>query len=191
MNRRRLSNGLDRKQVNELHRGWEHAVRIGRPLNVMISLRPATAFCKLASRVRNKLGVWAKQRGILFVAAWARECNQDGTGEHLHVLMHVPPKHYSDFEEKIIGRFPEPGAADVRPAHQRVFVTETGKRMSAIGYLAKQMTPQAWYRRGLIRKAGGPILGKRGGVTRNIGGKAIDAYFNAGVSCPRTTGGSQ
>ena len=56
--------------------------------------------------------------------------------------------------------------------------------MSAIGYIAKQMTPQAWYRRGLIRKAGGPILGKRGGVTRNIGGKAIDAYFNARASTP-------
>jgi hypothetical protein len=54
--------------------------------------------------------------------------------------------------------------------------------MSAIGYIAKQMTPQAWYRRGLIRKAGGPILGKRGGVTRNIGAKTIDAYFNARAS---------
>ena len=191
MNRRRLSNGLDRKQVNELQRGWEHAARIGRPLNVMLSTRPLadydpTAFCRFAARVRNKLGCWARQRGVLFVAAWARECNPDGTGEHLHVLMHVPPRHFSDLEEKIIAWFPEPGAADIRPADQRVFVTETGKRMSAIGYLAKQMTPQAWYRRGLIRKAGGPILGKRGGVTRNIGGKAIDAYFNARASFPRT-----
>jgi hypothetical protein len=59
--------------------------------------------------------------------------------------------------------------------------------MSAIGYISKQMTPQAWYKRGLIRKAGGPILGKRGGVTRNIGAKAIDAYFNARASWPRTT----
>jgi hypothetical protein len=199
VNRRRLSNGLDRKQVNELdrkqvnelHQGWEHAARVGRPLNVMLSIRPLaehdpTAFCRFAARVRNKLGVWARQRGVPFVAAWARECNQDGTGEHLHVLMHVPPKHYSNLEEKIIGWFPEPGAADVRPANQRVFVTDTGKRMSVIGYLAKQMTPQAWYRRGLIRKAGGPILGKRGGVTRNIGAKAIDAYFNARASWSRT-----
>jgi hypothetical protein len=194
MNQRRLSNGLDREQVIELHRGWEHAARIGLPLNAMLSIRPLaddynpTAFCRFAARVRNKLGVWARQRGVPFVAAWARECNQDGTGEHLHVLMHVPPKRYSDLEEKIIGWFPEPGAADVRPANQRVFVTDTGMRMSAIGYIAKQMSPQAWYRRGLIRKAGGPILGKRGGITRNIGAKAIDAYFNARASCPRTTG---
>src|SRR5262249_20722702 len=100
------------------------------------------------------------------------------------VLMHVPRKHYSDLEEKLIGWFPEPGAAHVQPADQRVFITETGKRMSAIGYLAKQMTPQAWYKRGLIRKPGGPILGNRGGVTRNIGAKAIDAYFNTRASTP-------
>jgi hypothetical protein len=192
MNRRRLSNGLNRKQVNELHRAWAHARRIGRPLNVMISIRPPadydpTAFCLFAARVRNKLGVWAKQRGVPFVAAWARECNQDGTGEHLHILMHVPVKHYSDVEEKLIVWFPDPGAADVRPADQRVLVTDSGKRMSAIGYIGKQMTPQAWYRRGLIRKAGGPIFGKRGGITRNIGAKAIDAFFNARASCPRTT----
>jgi hypothetical protein len=51
--------------------------------------------------------------------------------------------------------------------------------MSAIGYIAKQMTPQAWYKRGLNRKAGGAILGKRGGVTRNIGRAAINKFFEA------------
>jgi hypothetical protein len=111
------------------------------------------------------------------VAVWTRECNTDSTGEHLHLLMHVPRRHYLHLEEKIIGWFPAPGAAHVQPAHQKVFVDETGRRMSAIGYLAKQMTPQAWYRRGLIRKPGGSILGKRGGFTRNIGPAAIKRYF--------------
>jgi hypothetical protein len=67
---------------------------------------------------------------------------------------------------------------DVRPAHQRVAISNTGIRHSAIGYLMKQMTPQAWYKRGLTRQKGGSILGKRGGVTRNIGTAAIDSYFN-------------
>jgi hypothetical protein len=40
------------------------------------------------------------------------------------------------------------------------------------------MTTQAWYKRGLNRKAGGPILGKRGGITRNIGLVATEDYFN-------------
>jgi hypothetical protein len=150
---------------------------------VLITIRPfeeydATKFCTLAASIRNKLGVYARQHGFPFVAAWTRECNPDGTGEHVHVLMHVPPRHFADLEETVLRWHPEPGAAGVRHAHQNVVVTETGIRMSAIGYIAKQMTPQAWYKRGLNRKAGGPILGKRGGVTRNIGPLAIEEYFN-------------
>ena len=97
MNRRRLSNGLDRKQVNELHRGWEHAERIGRP------------------------------------AAWARECNQDGTGEHLHVLMHVPPKQYSDLEENSSDGFPnrEPRMSDLRTSGSSSPTPANGCRRSA------------------------------------------------------------
>jgi hypothetical protein len=38
------------------------------------------------------------------------------------------------------------------------------------------MTPQAWWRRGLIRVAGGKILGKRGGVSANLTSKAISLF---------------
>jgi hypothetical protein len=183
MHRRQYTKGLDSKQVTELTRGWEHAARIGIPVNVLVTIRPfeeydATAICNVAAGIRNKLGVYARQHGFPFVAAWTRECNPDGSGEHFHVLMHVPPRYYQDLEEKVIGWYPEPGAADVRRAHQNVTLTENGNRRSAIGYVCKQMTPQAWYMRGLNRKAGGAILGKRGGVTRNIGPAAIDEYFN-------------
>jgi hypothetical protein len=152
MNRRRLSkNGLNRKQVNklhrgslnrkqvnELHRGWERAAWIGRPLNVMLSIRPLgdhdpTAFCQFAARVRNKLGCWARQRALPFVAALARECNQDGTGEHLHVLMQVPAKHYSDLKEKIIDRFlgRAPRMSDLRTSGSSSPRPATGCRRSA------------------------------------------------------------
>jgi hypothetical protein len=182
MYRRRYTNGLDTKRVKELTHGWQHAARIGRQLNVMITIRPfddqePATHCKVAAAIRNKLGVYARQHGFPFVAAWSRECNEDGSGEHLHILMHVPPKYSADLSATVIRWFPEPGAADVQRAHQVVTLTATGKRMSAIGYIAKQMTPQAWYKRGLIRKRGGPVLGKRGGVTRNIGAAAIDQYF--------------
>jgi hypothetical protein len=184
MNRRRYTNGLDTKRVKELLGGWNHARRIGRPLNTFISIHSEEnysprGYCELAATVRNKLGIYARQHAFLFVAAWARESHSDGTGEHFHVLMHVPPKHLSDLKRKIVGWFPGPEAVDVRPATQRISLTRTGLRMSAVGYLVKQMTPQARYRRGLIRKAGGPIFGKRGGVTQNIGQKAIQRYFEA------------
>jgi hypothetical protein len=184
MNRRSISKGLNSTQVTALTSGWNHAARVGRPLNALVTIRPfedydPMTFCTVAATIRNKLGVYARQHGFAFVAAWTRECNPDGTGEHLHILMHVPPRYFARLEEKVIGWFPEPGAADVRRAHQHTVVTDTGNRMSAIGYIAKQMTSQAWYKRGLNRKAGGAILGKRGGVTRNIGRAAINKYFEA------------
>jgi hypothetical protein len=183
MNYRRNSNGLKPKQVTELEAGWHHARRIGYPLNAFITIRPTgihdpSDLCAFWARIRNKLGTYARQHGFPFVAAWSRECQQDGSSEHLHVLMHVPKKYFEKFSTRVISWFPEPGVVDVRPAHQRVNVSDTGIRMSAIGYLSKQMTTQAWYKRGLIRKKGGSILGKRGGVTRNIGPAEIDRYFN-------------
>ena len=64
------------------------------------------------------------------------------------------------------------GEIDVRVAHQMTNFTADGRRKNAISYITKQMTPQAWYRRNLIRRRGGPILGKRAGCTTNIGFKA-------------------
>jgi hypothetical protein len=148
----------------------------------MVTIRPFeeldnTTSCKLAASIRNKLGVFARQHRFPFLAAWARECDPNGTGEHIHVLMHVPPRKFDKLERMVIGWFPAPGAADVSRRDQKVFVTSNGKQKSAIGYITKQMLPQACWRRPRIRRAGGPILGKRGGVTRNIGPAAIERYF--------------
>jgi hypothetical protein len=93
--------------------------------------------------------------------------------------MHVAKGQSAKFKKRVVCWFPEPGVVDVRPADQRVTISERGIRGSAIGYMSKQMTPQARWGRDLNRKAGGAILGKRGGVTRNIGRAAIDQYFNA------------
>src|SRR6185437_9204929 len=110
--------------------------------------------------------------------AWSREAHKDGSGQHMHMLIHIPARHRSHFEDTAIGWFDGPGEMDVRPAHQAIRFTDNGKRLSAIGYIAKQMSPQAWYKRGLIRsRTPGLILGKRGGVTINLSQKAIDAFW--------------
>jgi hypothetical protein len=183
MNRRRESKGLKPKQVTELTAGWHHARRIGYPLNAFITIRPTgihdpSAFCALWRSIRNKLGTYARQHGFPFVAAWSRECQPGGSNEHLHVLMHMPRKHFEKLSTRVLSWFPEPGVVDVRHANQRVTIRARGIQGSAIGYLVKQMTPQARWKRNLNRKAGGAILGKRGGVTKNIGPAAIEHYFN-------------
>lgn len=184
MNRRRTTKGLDHNQVRDLWDAWHHARRIGSPLDALISLRPIhfedlgpVQRCKQWSAFLNKLGIYARQHGFPFVGIWSRECNPDGSGEHLHVLMHVPKKLRAHFEETLFRWYPGPGEVDVGLANYRVRFTANGRRLSAAGYVMKQMTPQAWFRRGLLRKAGGPILGKRGGCTRNIGWKAREQYW--------------
>jgi hypothetical protein len=129
MNYRRKSNGLKRKQVNELEAGWHHARRIGYPLNAFITIRPTgirdpSAFCALWRSIRNKLGTYARQHGFPFVAAWSRECQPDGSSEHLHVLMHMPSKHFEKFSTRVLSWLPEPAVVDVRPANQRVTISD-------------------------------------------------------------------
>ena len=179
-NYRRLTKGLDRNAVVDLNDAWHHARKIGRPLNMLVTLRPLD-IDDIASgdrtlvwkRLLNKLGAYARYRGFPpFTAAWARESNPDGSGEHLHVLMHVPLKHREHFKLTVYGWYHGAGEIDVRVAHQMTNFTADGRRKNAISYITKQMMPQAWYRRNLIRRRGGPILGKRAGCTTNIGFKA-------------------
>lgn len=186
MNRRRVSKGLKADQVRELSDAWHHARRIGRPLNALITIRPMridelspSARCMLFAGVRNKLGVYARQRRFKLFVVWTREANKDGAGEHLHVLMHVPAKWRSHLEDTVIRWFPDPAEADVRTANQVISVDASGVRRSVVGYVMKQMTPQAWFKRGVIRKAGGPVLGLRGGCTRNLAWNAREAWHRA------------
>jgi hypothetical protein len=88
--------------------------------------------------------------------------------QHLHVLMHVPQRHWQHFEVTVVGWHLGPDEVDVTRAHQRTLISDNGKRRSAVGYILKQMNPQACWKRGLSRRKGGPILGKRGGVSRKI-----------------------
>ena len=132
--------------------------------------------CRLFSRIRNKLGVFARGRKFPVSLVWSRESNSDGAGEHMHVLMHVPSRHRAKFDDLLAGWLPGPGETDVTTAHQKTRFTWEGKRLAALNYIAKQMTPQAWYKRGLLRQAGGPITGKRCGVTRDLDWKARASF---------------
>ena len=175
MNRRKVSRGLDTVQVRSMYDAWCRTFKAGRPLNRMLTVRPIdidsltqAARCDLFAAIRNKLGVYARAHGFRAAFIWSREINKDGTGEHMHVLMFVPARWQADFDDLLPGWFPGPQEMDVRPAGQRSRHTHEGKTLSAINYICKQLTPQAAYGRGIIRKAGGSITGKRGGMTQDL-----------------------
>lgn len=181
MNCRKKTKGLNTDQVKALNSGWHHARTIGLPLNTFVSFRPIDdtledkAFCDLFARLRNKLGVYARSRGFTPTFVWSIEANPDGSGLHLHVLIHVPKRHREHFERVCHGWLPGAHEVDVRPAHQNTLVSD-GIRYNAVSYISKQMTPQAWYMRGLRRQPGGPVLGKRGGVSANLTWKAQQTW---------------
>lgn len=114
-NRRRVSKGLCTAEVKEMSEAWHHAARIGRPLNVLISLRPEKIDdlspeerCLDFRAFRNKASGYARRHGFEPTFVWSREINPDGSGEHMHVLMHVPKRFRQHFEETLIGWFPGP-----------------------------------------------------------------------------------
>jgi hypothetical protein len=187
MNRRKITRGLNTDQVKALNSGWHHARRLGMPLNTFVTFRPledahdTLAICLLFATLRNKLGCYARQRGFQPAFVWSIEANRDGGGLHLHVLIHIPKDHYRHFEATCLGWMPGAHEVDVRPAHQGTVITSDGKRHSAVSYVSKQMTPQAWYGRGLRRQPGGPVLGKRGGVSLTLDWKAQRAWANAAI----------
>jgi hypothetical protein len=181
---RKITNGLDTEAVKQLTSAWTFANVIGRSLNVMLSYRPIngdemTAEEHLAAyaRFRNKLGCYARLRRFQPVYAWTLEADESGTGIHMHVLMHVPPRWRDDFEATAIGWEQGPDEIDVRTASRKVTFTTGDRKRSAIGYLCKQSTPQAAWARGLTRYRGTfPIKGKRWGTTANLTAKAQAAY---------------
>ena len=172
-----------------------------RPIN--IDVMTVAERCRLFNRLRKKLDQYARQYGFPLTIAWARESAEDGTGEHLHCLIHVPQRHRKHFSDTAWGWLPDRAtgaegaleymtSVDVRPAHQRTKFTEAGKIHNAIGYLVKQMASRAGGRpvgfgaetrwvRYMNQVKGGPIFGKRAGISRSLGTKAVDAWRPEGA----------
>jgi len=204
VNNRKVTKSISVNQVKLMLSAWHHALKTGRPLNTFVTFRPididampGIERCRNFDKLRKKLDQYARQYGFPLTIAWARESAEDGAGEHLHCLIHVPPRHRKHFSDTVWGWLPERAASgdgvdymttvDVRPANQRTNFTEAGKQYDAIGYLVKQMSPQAGGRmegfgadahwvRYMHRVKGGPIFGKRAGVSLSLGRKAVDAW---------------
>jgi hypothetical protein len=166
--------------------GWHHARRIGRPLNHLLTIRPAELDAlELAERheawqrTYKKLEQYARTKGFEWTAAWARESDRDtGDGEHWHILCHLPDGLTDHFETTVRRWFAGPREVDLRLADQFVRRDrKRGKIASAATYITKAAHPHSIYGRPEIPyRPSGPVFGKRGGVTRNIGRKAGETW---------------
>jgi hypothetical protein len=174
VNRRKLSGALSPRHCKLLQHAWTEADRLGLPLNQMLTIKPLgdlspAANAGLVERLWNKLGVWSRYHGR-FCCILVRE-KQLSRPEHIHALIHVPLGKSGPFAETLARWFPPDVAdIDIRPAHQTVKWTTSGKIRSALGYLTKQRSPQAaWGTPSYSRQRGvDRVLGKRYRITRNL-----------------------
>lgn len=184
----RTSDGLSAAQVSNLLAAAEYAARIGLPLNRMVTIhweasgvalaamaRATTHFLDLLSKAVQRHG---KRTAWIFVHE-----SGAGKGAHMHALMHVPPdlaelisRRQRSWLKAISGQPYRPRALKSRP------ITGSGPGAgelykanitAALAYVVKGANPEAAAHHGLARlEPGGRIIGKRAGVSQNIGIKA-------------------
>lgn len=176
MNRRKLSYALGPEDVRTLSEAAHAAEFLGLPFTVLVTIHfgkvipnPADPGAYLRRNVVNRLGIWFHRRGIEWTALWERENYKGHNREHVHLLVHVPPRRQASFRAAVERWWPEKGSVDV----QRLYNTKR-----ALRYLMKQLTPQARFAfGGLIRREAAcrhtgarvaPVLGRKFGMTRNL-----------------------
>lgn len=187
----RVTDALTARQVAMLVESSRKAIIIGLPLNrhITLHLEAAGISNENAPRVVRSLlkawGDWVRYHGGGFAALWVRE-NGPNKGNHVHIATHVPQalacgfwpmvgrsKRRAGFRRRVgakiqlsraIGGYVN--AAEAAPG------SYAANLASLIEYLAKGVTPDGAQITGIARRleAGGVIIGKRCGCTRNICG---------------------
>jgi hypothetical protein len=133
---------------------------------------------------------WARSRGAGFAYVWVRETGPD-KGEHVHILLRVPPDLAEDFKRRQRGWLKACGAAwrkgvvhserigfSLRHADQTGYSGETyaANLGEVLDYILKGAGETARRRLGLRRRQfGGVVTGKRCGTSENIGRAAREA----------------
>lgn len=176
MNRRKPRRALSRDDVDEILDAFHHARRIGLPLNVMVTVLFAATDtmtvserCQGYDRVKNIIGQFARRHGFDTANLWTREVDPDGKGEHIHLFCYVPPALYRRFTLCATTWCSGATEIDVRQTSQTSTLANDGRRHSAPHDIAKQMSPQAAFKRPIRRMKGGIIEGQRGGCSRICG----------------------
>ena len=161
-----------------------HAERLGRPLNLFISVKP-TEMDEMPAEDRPRywqqlicaIGQPLRNAGLSVTHLWSREsCRlfNDGRSEHLHLLIHIPNrKMRRKIEAYLNTRFKQAGDVDIRPASTAAKRTSNGRYHCIVTYVLKNMSPSVARGTSMSYRPGGPILGKRCGCSRDIDSRAV------------------
>jgi len=183
----RRSTALRGKDCENLILAAEHAIGIGKPLNRMLTVHfdaagisdPVTA----TGQLLKLMGDWLRCNNTAITAVWVREAGAR-KGEHVHILLSVPPNKIGSFNRLQRGWFKKIGAAwkrgvylsrPIAGSHKAAF-SEASTRLyrqaltGALHYLLKGADAKARATYGISKRGdGGELWGKRSSTTENTG----------------------
>jgi hypothetical protein len=187
----RTSFSLTALQVTNIKAAVHHSQVIGLPLNRMVTVHWQSAGITLESMAKatghfiDLLSKAIMRHGGRTAWIWVHE-NGSGKGGHCHLLVHVPPdlaelisRSQRSWLRRITGKPYKSRVILSKPIGGRLRL-ETGNPAlhahnldTALGYLLKGADPEMADRLELTRQEpGGHVIGKRCGVSQNIGPKA-------------------
>lgn len=183
----RRSTALRSKDCENLLLAAEHAIRIGKPLNRMLTVHFDAAGIsdpvKATGQLLKLIGDWLRCNNTAITAVWVREGGH-AKGEHVHILFGIPPNKVTAFNRMQRGWFKRIGAAwkkrayKSRPiggSHKLAFSEESTNLYQqaltgALHYLLKGADAKARAAHGISKCGdGGELWGKRCSTTENIG----------------------
>ena len=185
--RGRRSTALRTKDCENLILAARHAELIGAPLNRMLTVHfdaaGITDPVKATGRLLKLMGDWLRCNNTAITAVWVREAGAE-KGEHVHILLSVPPNKIGQFNQRQRTWFKRIGAAWKRGAylsrpiggsHSAAFNQVSSclylqALTGVLRYVLKGADAKARGLHGLERNEyGGELWGKRCGTTENIG----------------------
>jgi hypothetical protein len=187
----RVSFGLTPSQVANLRAAAAHAELIGLPFNRMTTVHweaagvPLEAMARATGRFTDLFSKALTRHSSRTAWAWVHESG-DGMGGHCHLLAHVPPalativsRRQRSWLRRITGRPYRPRAILTKPIGGLLGLESGNPDLhavnltAALNYLTKGIDPKAADGCNIVRlEPGGRVIGKRCGMSQNIGPKA-------------------
>lgn len=193
--RRIESTELSQRQCANVTEAAWYAYKSGAPLNCFVSINWSTgrvaASAEALSALLKRAGAWLTARHARLAYVWVREAD---AGDHVHILIHVPPLHAASFvrnirrwlkavgterRKRVLRTRPiarDYAAAIVSPAYYEENLDEV------LRYVLKGATASAAAFTDERRAPMGHIVGQRAGVAHDLGRQARMSFeMGAGV----------
>ena len=176
-------------QAKNMLAAYDHADKIKCPLNTHVTIH-WSGTADLAARVPDRiqrlierLRHWFRRRNVEVSHVWTQEPSkgrfENRDVPHLHMLIHVPPKHLSDFKEQIptwIGGTWSDNAIEIENFEARAWRWQD-YLLKGVNPNTRDETLQRLSKHKKAREARGPVEGKRCGISQNTLGPAARAKW--------------